>query len=140
MAVNSHDNNSLSLTLDAAQFNCQVIDLKFKPPANGKPKLVRTACPDGVVAEPGEAQPGTLTGNVYADAADDGVTDVLLAAQETGAEIAYVLTLWNDIPAQATRWTGTATVDEIELGFEKPGKAKHPVSMSIATAVRSRPA
>ena len=141
MAVNTQSNNSLSLTLEGTQVNCQVIDLKFKPPLSGEAKLTRTACPDGIVAEPGEPQPGQLTGTVYTDTTATGLTTILLDAAEADTEVDYVLTLWNDLGNTiAWTWTGTATVSDLELTFEKPGKAKHNLSLALATAVRTRPA
>lgn len=140
MTVHAQNNNSLSLTLDTKQVNCQIIDLKLKLPAAGAGKLVRTACPDGVVAEPGEPIPGTITGTAFTDTSADGLTSILLDALEGDDDIGYNLTLWNDLGNTiAYNWAGQLKVAELELSFEKPGVAKHPVSLTVITATRSRP-
>jgi len=131
--------SSLSLTLATVEFNCQVIGAKLNPPASGKPTLVRTACPATVISEPGDPVPGTLTGEVYTDTLEDGLTDVLLTAKDTDAELAYVLTMWDDDDDAALRWTGTCTVGDLELDFTPGKRARHPLNLDLVTAVRSRP-
>lgn len=131
--------SSLSLKLDATEFNCQVINAKIKVPSSGKPTIVRTACPATVISEPGDPEPGQLTGEVYTDTLEDGLTDILLAAKEADDDLAYILTMWDDVAAKAIRWTGNATVGDLELNFDPGKRARHPLNLELTTAVRSRP-
>lgn len=131
--------SSLSLTLGGTQVACQVINAKMKPPASGKPTIVRTACPSTVISEPGAPEPGQLSGEVYTDTLEGGLSDLLLAAKETDDDIDYVLTMWDDIPTKAIRWTGQATVGDLELDFTPGKRARHPLNLELTTAVRSRP-
>ena len=141
MTVNVQPNNSLTLTLDTATVECQVIDLSFKLPGTSAGTLVLTACPDGAVMDPGSPQVGALTGNAYTDTLDTGLWTLLADAYEVDADLAYVLTFFPEGgPTQGVVFTGTAKVNSLQLDFAKPGNSKHPIDLGIETAVRSRPA
>lgn len=140
MPAATQTNNVLSLALDTEQVNCQIIDLKFKLPSTSAGRLVRTACPDGLVAEPGEPVPGTITGTAYTDTTADGLTTILLDALAADGQLGYNLTLWSDLGNTiAFNWAGQLKVAELELAWEKPGIAKHPLSLTVLTATRTRP-
>jgi hypothetical protein len=107
----------------------------------GTGTTVETACPDGRVVEPGAAEPGALTGNVYADSTDTGITWALAHLKQSGATFAYTATWWADQGAtKAMEFSGEATVASFQLDFTKPGYGKHPVDLSLITATIARPA
>ncbi len=142
MPVNTTTNTSLSLTIDGGdEMNCQIIDCSFVPPSNAVGDRVLTACADGEVINPGSPENGSLTGNVYADPLDGGITDTLLTAQENDADMAFVLTFWNDqANTVAMTFTGTARVNSMQLDFARPGYAQHPIDLAVITSTRTRPA
>lgn len=141
MTVNSQKNVSLVVSLDGVDYACQVIDASFSPPGIGSSTITETACPDGAVAEPGAIAAGTLTGTVFADTSDAGITWALAQAYEANAEIAYIYTLYPELgPTHAMQYTGTARVASFSVDFLKPGLGKHPIDLEIATAALARPA
>lgn len=141
MPVNTTPNNSLSLTLGSEEYNCQVTSLDFSPPGYGAPSVVEVACPDGVVHEPGGREDGTLTGEVYTDLTDTGLTWILATARDTDSELTYTLILHDDQPTtNSIQYTGTARVSSFSMPFEKPGLSKHSLDLAILTATMSRPA
>jgi len=141
MPVNTQPNVSLVVSLDGVDYACQVIDASFKPPGVGATTVTETACPSGVVAEPGAAAAGTLTGNVFADSLDAGITWVLAQAYENDQAFDYIFTIWSDLgPTIAMQFTGQARVNSFQLDFAKPGIGKHPLDLEIVTATLGRPA
>jgi hypothetical protein len=140
MAVTAQHNNELVVQFDGKTFQCQVIDLEFKRPGLGAGTTVYTACPDGVVNEPGAPTDGTLTGTAYTDTTDTGLWWLLDDAYEADAEISYELTFFPDLGATtAVKFTGRAKAVDSGLGFTKPSVSKHPVNLTIITATKSRP-
>lgn len=141
MPVNTQPNVALTLTLDGTSVECQVIDATFTPPGVGASTVTETACPDGRVSEPGTIASGGLTGNVFADSQDGGVTWILLQAYDTNATIAYVVTWWADLgPTKAVQYTGDARVANFQLAWTKPAMGRHPIDLEIMTATVARPA
>lgn len=140
MTVNTQLNGELTLTIDGDAYSCQVINLKLKLPSKGKGAITRTACPDGVVAEPGDDETGSLTGDVFTDSTATGITWILADALDADDELPYVLTLWSDLANTiATIFTGTLKVSSLELDFTPGKNARHPLDLEIITAARSRP-
>lgn len=142
MTVHTQENNTLVLKFDGgADMACQIINLKLALPVVSVGKLVNTACPDGTVSEPGEPQSGKLSGEVFTDTTDAGITTALLDAAEDNDVIAYDLTMWSDLGTdEAWRFTGNARVTSIELDWSKPANARHALDLEIITATRARPA
>ena len=141
MPTNVTTNTSLSLTLDGTEVNCQIKNVEFTVPAKGSPTIMLTACPDGQVLEPGSYSPGSLSGEVVGDTTDTGITWLLNTALQSGAEVAYVLTFFNDqANTVATTFTGTATVDQFAFPFSRPGVFTHSMSLTVLSATVSRPA
>jgi len=143
MPVNTQPNVSLVVSLDGVDYACQVIDASFKPPGVGATTVTETACPSGVVAEPGAAEAGSFTGNVFADSMDAGITYVLAQAAlpQVDAEFDYIITFWPELgPTKAMQYTGQARVNSFQLDFAKPGIGKHPLDLEIVTATLGRPA
>ena len=141
MPVNTQPNVSLILDLDGATYECQVIDLSFRPPGVGASTVTETACPDGRVAEPGAVQSGSLTGNAFTDSLDTGLTWILAQAYETDATLAYTLTFFPELGAtKAMQFTGEARVSSFQLDFSKPGINRHPLDLEVVSATLARPA
>jgi len=141
MPVNTQPNVSLVVSLDGVDYACQVIDASFKPPGVGATTVTETACPSGVVAEPGAAAAGTFTGNAFGDSLEAGITWVLAQAFETNEEFDYIITFWPELgPTKAMQYTGQARVNSFQLDFAKPGIGKHPLDLEIVTATLGRPA
>ena len=65
MTVNTQPNISLVLTLDGTAVECQVITLDFQAPGVGASTVTQTACPDGLVSEPGTISSGSITGDLW---------------------------------------------------------------------------
>lgn len=141
MPTVTQPNNILTLTLDGTEINCQVIDLQFTPPGRSPGTVVETACgPGAMVTEPGAPTTGTITGTVFADSSDMGVSWLLREAGSTNAEIAFVLTMWSDQPTYAVVETGTASVNKFTWDWVKPGLGRTPLDLTVLTSVHSRPA
>ena len=141
MPTQTTTNTSLSLTLDGTEVNCQLKSVGFTLPAQGSPSIMLTACPDGQVQEPGSFNTGSLTAEVVGDTTDTGITWLLNTALQSGAEIAYVLTYFDDqANTVAVEFTGTATVDAFEWPFARPGIFSHSMSLTVLTATTARPA
>ena len=141
MPLSTQPNNQLSLTLDGTEVNCQVIDLSFTMPGTGTGETVEVACPDEYAYEPGTRSDGSISGTVYTDLADTGLTWLLAQAKDTDATIAYVLTFHPDAGATGgIVFTGDAKVNTWSLDFSKPSLSKHSLDLTAMTAVISRPA
>jgi len=140
MPVVSQQNSSLQLTLDGEQVNCQLTSVGFTRPARSAPTVMLTACPDGQVSEPGAWSAGTLTAEVIGDTSDTGISWLMDQAVASGAEVAYVLTFFDDQADIAVEFTGQATVEAFEWPFSRPGLFKHSLSMTIISATAARPA
>lgn len=141
MPTNVTQMTSLSLTLDGTEVNCQLKSVSFSVPSVGSPSIMLTACPDGQVVEPGSFSPGTLSGEVVGDTTDSGITWLLNTALQAQAEVAYVLTFFDDQDnTVAVTFTGTATVNTFEWPFSRPGIFSHSIDLSVLTATVSRPA
>lgn len=141
MAATAQKNNQLILKLGSTEVQCQVINLDFKRPGYSAGTTIETACPDGVIVEPGAKQDGSLTGEAFTDTADGGLWSLLDDAYEDDVELAYELTFFGDLGATlAVKFTGTAKVNSSGLAFSKPGMSRHPLDLAIITAVKSRPA
>ena len=140
MAVTTQTNHSLVVSLDGTDYACQVIDASFTPPGIGSSTITETACPDGVVAEPGSISNGSLTGTVFADSGPTGITWALAQAYEANAELAYIFTAWPDlVDTGGMVYTGTGRVASFQIDFSKPGVGKHPLNLEIPTAALTRP-
>jgi hypothetical protein len=140
MPVNTLQNIALSLTLDGTEHNCQVIDVTLDLPGVAPGEAVETACPDGKVSEPGSPSNGSLSGTVYADPSDTGLTWILGQAYKAGSEIAYTITYWADQDnTVAIIFSGQCKVASFSLPFSKPNLAKHPLDLTLITADMARP-
>ena len=141
MPVNVTQMTSLSLLLDGTEVNCQLKNVSFSVPSVGSPSIMLTACPDGQVVEPGSFSPGTLSGEVVGDTTDTGITWLLNTALQSQAEVAYVLTFFDDQGATvAVEFSGTASVNSFEWPFSRPGVFTHSIDLSVLTATAARPA
>ena len=141
MPTNTTEEVSLSLTLDGTEVNCQIIDLSLTLPGEATGDTIEVACADGSVVEPGEHQDGSLTGTVFTDSTDAGVSWLLMQAKSTGATIAYVLTWFSNEPnTVAFTVTGDAQVDTFTIDWAKPGYSRHPISLTLNSAAIARPA
>lgn len=121
-------------------FECQVIDCELTLPGVATGTATEVACPGGIVLEPGAAEAGSLTGNVFADTRDTGITWALAQLKKTGVEFPYSITYYADqANTIAVKFSGTAKVNSFRLPFSKPGYAKHPLDLSLATADMARP-
>jgi hypothetical protein len=141
MTSNVIQNIELSLELDDAEYQCQVIDVTLTLPGSGVGESVEVACPDGVVSEPGARTNGSLTGNVFTDPTDTGITWILATAFQSGAEVEYTVVYWpNEGATKAIEFTGRARVNSFTLPFSKPGNARHALDLSLVTADMARPA
>lgn len=122
------------------EFACQVIDAELTLPGASAGTRIETACPDGAVVEAGSASNGQLTGNVFADPSDTGITWALATLYQARGEFPYSITWWADLDeTQAMKFDGDAVVNSFKLGWAKPGKGKHPLDLGLVTAVMSRP-
>jgi hypothetical protein len=140
MTVHTQTNTALVVKIGAATYECQLIDVTFTPPGTGTGTTTRTACPDGVVSEPGEAVNGSLTGNAFTDTTAQGLWTALYTAYTTGEELDYEITYFPGVDGQAVMFAGRAVVqDPPTLPFSKPGISKHPVNLALLTATMTRP-
>jgi len=141
MPTQQTTNTSLSLLLDGTEVNCQLKNVAFTVPAMSSPQIMLTACPDGQVTEPGSYSTGSLTGEVVGDTTDSGITWLLNTALQSQAEVAYTLTYFDDqANTIAVQFTGTATVNQFEWPFSRPGVFSHSMDLTVLTAVVARPA
>ena len=122
MPTQTTQNIELSLTLNGTEVACQIIDLKLTLPGETTGDTVQVACPDGTVVEPGDFEDGSLTGTVFTDTLDQGVSWLLMQAKLDGATIDYVLTWFkNEDATVAFTMTGKAQVTSWEMDWAKPG-------------------
>jgi len=141
MATVTQPNVSLSLTLDGVEVQCQVITAEISLPGLSSGDSVEVACPEGMVKEPGTPEDGALTGEVYADSQDSGITWALGQAYMTDATVQYVATWWEDLGETiAMRFSGDARVSSFVLPWEKPAYGKHSIDLALITATIDRPA
>jgi hypothetical protein len=141
MSVHTQVNDQLTITLGSTGFECQFITTTWRRPGSAAGATVQTACPDGVVSEPGEAVNGALTGEAFTDTTADGLWDMLDEAFAAGTEFDYVYTVFPGVEGQEVTFTGRAKVNSYpELTFSKPGLSRHQVDLAILTATKSRPA
>lgn len=139
MAPVSTQNISLVLDLDGTEYQCQVINAEFTLPGVGAGDTTQTACPDGVIVEPGSNEDGSLTGEVFTDLLDTGLTWILANAKADDTEITYKVVYHADQPTTNNiQFDGLCKVSTFSLPFEKPGVSKHSLDLSIKTATISR--
>ena len=75
------------------------------------------------------------------DTTDSGITWLLNTAAQSGAEVDYVLTYFNDQDSTiAVTFTGKATVQAFAWPFSRPGVFSHSMTLAVLTADVSRPA
>lgn len=140
MATTTIQNIELSLKFDDVEYQCQVIDVELAMPGASPGNSTHVACPGGIVSEPGQPANGSLTGNVFSDPSDTGITWILATAYKTGAELAYSATYWpNEGATKAIEFSGRAKVNTFKLPFSKPGNAKHTIDLALITADMARP-
>jgi len=127
--------------LDGTSVECQVIDLSLTLAGESTGDTVQVACPDGAVVEPGEHEDGSLTGTVFSDSLDTGVTWLLMQAKSAGATIAYVLTWFsNEANTVAFTVSGDAQVATFSIDWTKPGHSRHPIDLTLLSTTLARPA
>ena len=136
---NTTQNVSLILDLDGTTFECQVINAEFAMPGTGTGTTTETACPDGVVVEPGSLEDGSLTGEVFTDLLDTGLTWILASAKQADSVMNYTVVYHADQPATNNiQFSGLCKVATFALPFEKPGLSKHSLDLTISTCAISR--
>lgn len=141
MPTNTTEQIELSLVLDGAEYQCQVIDLSLTLAGTGTGETIEVACPDGVVVEPGEHEDGSLSGTVFADTTDSGITWVLMQAKSSGATMAYTITWFaNETNDKAFTVSGDAQVGAFSMDWSKPGYGRHPIELTLLTTTLGRPA
>jgi len=125
----------LRLTLDGVDYACQVIDGALEFPNQGTADTVAVACGDKV-AEPGDPQPGSITGTVFKDTSAAGITRALAAALTASSELSYV---WTENAGTAQEWivTGKCRVNGLTVDFTPDKYGRHPLDLSVSTAVVS---
>ena len=122
-------------------FECQVIDAELKLPGSQPGESVEVACPDGRVSEQGTTTNGALTGTIYVDPTDTGITWALATLYQGGTEFAYSITYYSDLAnTSSIKFSGNAKVNTFTLPFSKPGNAQQPLDLALITAVMARPA
>lgn len=124
----------LTLTLDGADYACQITEAEFTYPTTGEPTTTPVACGGDPVAEPGTPVNGSITGTVYKDTGPNGVTKALILALESGASLAYEWTEGQDADANRLSITGTATVSGHVESFTPDLMGKHPLALTVVTA------
>lgn len=140
MPTNTTENVSLSLTLDGVEYNCQIIDATATLPGETPGDVTEVACPDGKVVEKGDQEDGQLTGTVFADSTDTGITWVLMQAKAAGTVMNYVLQWFSDQDATVSFvWTGVCQVGNFQIEWTKPSLARHPIDLSLLDVTISRP-
>jgi hypothetical protein len=105
-----------------------VIDATLSLPARAEATLVPVAC-GSVVSEPGDPQNGSLSGNVYKDLTATGITRLLIEALTADAVLNYS---WAETGMTIT---GTARVAGHDQTFTPDKYGRHPLNITIATAV-----
>jgi hypothetical protein len=140
MTVHTQVNAALTIMLKNTSHECQFIQTSWIAPGTAPGTTVQTACPDGVVSEPGERVNGSLTGEAFTDTRADGLWDTLDEAWTANTDFEYSYTVFPGVEGEEVTWTGRAMVNAYPaLGFAKPGISRHPVDLAIITAEKSRP-
>lgn len=145
MAVTAIRNIALEFEIDfngqPLAFECQVIDVELKLPGIGPGASTETACPGGIVSEVGTASNGSITGNIFVDPTDTGITWALATLYQAGDEFHYSLTYYADQDQTISiTFEGQAKVNSFTLPFNKPGMARQPLDLALITATMRRPA
>ena len=90
--------------------------------------------------EEGAHEDGSLTGTVFSDTTDGGVSWLLMQAKSTGAVIAYQLTWFADQDSTvAFTVSGDAQVASFQMDWSKPALSRHPVDLTLLTTTIGRP-
>ena len=141
MPTNTTEQVELSLVLDSQEYQCQVINLSLTLAGTSTGDTVEVACPDGVVVEPGDHEDGSLSGEVFADTTDQGITWVLMQAMSAAATMDYTLTWFSNETADvAFTVTGQAQVGTFQMDWSKPGYGRHPIDLTLLSTDLGRPA
>lgn len=141
MATTTIEQIALSLQLDGVEYNCQVIDADLTMNGTGTGDTTEVACPEGKVNEVGSHEDGALTGTVYTDTSEAGITWALMQAKASGAEMTYSLTWFADQDATvAFTYSGTCKVGRFSIGWTKPGYSRHPLDLVLTSGTLGRPA
>jgi hypothetical protein len=128
--TNAARDAALSLSIDGAEYACQVINAEFIPPSSGTGTTVRTAC-GGTVKEPGDPADGTISGEVFKDLSEGGITRALIEARESTVPYVYRET---DAAGVSLTWTGDLFVPVFGVPFTPDKYGRHPLSLQVLTA------
>lgn len=112
--------------------SCQIIGAEFTPAGRADGDTVHTAC-GGVVKEPGTPQDGGITGEVFKDTGPDGVTRLLLQAQQDGTLFDYVYTENPGTP-EVLSFTGQAKIPPFGVPFTPDKYGRHQLALTVVTS------
>lgn len=137
MPVKTQTDATLKLSLDKGSgpvlVECQVINAAFTMAAPGESSPIPVACGD-TVSEPGDAQNGTITGEVFKDTSATGITRLLAEAALAGAEMDYEY-VENDGTAEEFAWSGKCTVPPFGIDFTPSKTGRHALALTLTTSV-----
>jgi hypothetical protein len=133
MPVVTQKDAVLSLTLDGTEIACQVIDGSLEWPGKGEPTTIPVACGGDPVSEPGSPTNGSISGEVFKDTSDGGVTRMLIQALEADTEMTYIWTENDGTPEEMTV-TGKCRVNGHTQTFSPDKLGRHPLALSVSTA------
>lgn len=140
MPTNTIDQVHLAWSLGGTAYDCQTISAELALPGPGIGPTVKIACPDEEVHEPGADEDGSLTGSVYTDTSNGGVSWALATARDTGQLLPVVVTWFADQgPDVALQYTCQARVRRFSLVWNKPGLSKHQVELVLKKGTLGRP-
>jgi hypothetical protein len=124
----------LVLSLDGADYACQVINAEFAYPGKGEATTIPVACGGDPVSEPGSPTNGSISGEVFKDTGATGITRALITALESEAEMDYIWTEGADDAADRISITGKCRVAGHTQTFAPDTTGRHALNLSVSTA------
>jgi hypothetical protein len=115
----------VTITVDAVDYSCQLIDGELSADDSGTPSLVPVACGDNY-AEPGDTQPGTLSGTIFEDFQAAGFTRILWEQRNT--DVPFTL-IKNPGTAWEASFAGTVTLKAPTVAVQPTKTARNSIEL-----------
>ena len=128
MPVVTHNDTTLTFTMDGVDYACQLLEPQLVRPSKGDATTRKTACGDTISEPPETGTDGSITGDAVADYGASGITVGLDAALDETVDI-----VWTEQVSTARQrvWTGKGVVKPITRTFRSGRLSAHDLTISL---------
>ena len=139
MATITQASATFTFTLDAVDHSCQIFNAEFTQPGPGEGESKAVGCGTRI-PKSGEWANGALTGTVFVDTSDTGLTFALSTLRATSASVPYELVFFPDLAGSEVEYSGDAQISEFVLGWDpETTPAEQEIAVVLLTGSPARP-